>query len=327
MEADEKVRVGVFGAGYWGRKLIQEYLALSKKRSDVQLTRVVDTDKERLAAIAEEFFLPRDMLETDVSKALGLIDAAHIVTPNDTHYSIGMEALDAGKHVLLEKPMAMTMREAFKLARKAEEKALVLDVGHIFRFSNAIRQTKILLLEGMVGKPLTIHFYWEDLLDPPPAGRDIIFDLCPHPVDILNYITDEWPTRVRAIGRSFKRREPDKEEIAQSLLQLNGDGFATIDVSWLYRGPKRRFIEITGDDGSLEVDALNQKIKMYVGDAEISRHETNNTIQDMITHFIMNITQNHPQENSALVGAMTVGVLTAMRQSMKTEQYVNVVHD
>jgi predicted dehydrogenase len=328
LESDENVRVGVFGAGYWGRKLIQEYIALSKKRSDVKLTRVVDTDKDRLATIAKEFLLPTHMLETATSKALNSIDAAHVATPNDTHYSIVMEALNAGKHVLVEKPMTTNMREAFKLARKAEEKSLILNVGHIFRFNNSVRQTKTLLLEGTVGRPLTVRLSWEDLLDPPPENRDIIFDLCPHPVDVLNYITDEWPTRVRAVGRSFSRQEEGREEVANSLVELNGDAFASINVSWLYRGPKRRLIEITGDRGCLEVDALNQKIKIYGRQGlEEPRFKANNTIEDMITHFIMNITEHNPQENSALVGAMTVGVLTAMRKSMKTEQFVNVLHD
>jgi predicted dehydrogenase len=206
--------------------------------------------------------------------------------------------------------------------------AVILNVGHIFRFNNSIRQTKILLLDGTVGTPLTLRLSWEDLLDPPPPNRDIIFDLCPHPIDVLNYITDEWPTRVRAIGRSFTRHEVGREEVAEALIELNGAAFASIHVSWLYRGPKRRLIEITGDRGCLEVDALNQKIKVYGPEGlEEPRFKANNTIEDMITHFIMSITQHHPQENSALVGAMTVGVLTAMRQSMRTEQFVGVLHD
>jgi predicted dehydrogenase len=133
---------------------------------------------------------------------------------------------------------------------------------------------------------------------------------------------------VRAIGRSFTRREPGREEVAQSLIELNGDAFATMHVSWLYRGPKRRLVEITGDQGCLEVDALGQKIKIYgQRGLEEPRFKANNTIEDMITHYIMNITEHRPQENSGLVGAMTVGVLTAMRQSMKTKQFVDVLHE
>jgi len=322
------VRVGVFGAGYWGRKLIQEYLALSRKRGDVQLTRVVDTDQSRLTAIANEFHLSTDMLETDFTKTLNdnSIDAAHIATPNDTHFQLGTEALNAGKHVLMEKPMAMNMRDAFKLARDAERNALILNAGHIFRFNNAIRQARDLLLDGQIGILLTLHFHWEDLLLPPPEGRDIIFDLCPHPVDILNYLTGEWPTRVRATGRSYVRREPGREEVAQSLLELNGEAFANIHVSWLHRGPKRRLVEITGSKGHMEVDALNQKIRVHGPEgSDDPPIEANNTIEDMITHFIRNITEHLPQENSALIGALVVGVLTAMRQSLKTEQFVDVL--
>jgi UDP-N-acetylglucosamine 3-dehydrogenase len=325
---EESLKVAVIGAGYWGRKLIGEYLALSKKRNDIQLARVVDSDKERLATIGKEFGLPRDMLETDVSNALNenSIDAVHIATPNETHYPIGMAALNAKKHVLVEKPMALTMREAVKLAHKADEQSLILNVGHIFRFNNAVKQAKLLLENGTVGTPLTMRLRWEDLLNPLPPGRDIIFDLCPHPTDVLNYISGEWPTRVRAVGRSFSRGQVGREEVAHSMAELDGDAFATIDVSWLYAGPKRRLIEITGSDACLEVDALNQKVKIYghQGSKEYPV-KANNTIEDMITHFLMHITEAESQENSAMVGAMTVSVLSAMRHSMTTGQFVDVM--
>jgi UDP-N-acetylglucosamine 3-dehydrogenase len=313
-----KLRVGVIGAGYWGKKLIGEYLSLSRKRDDIQLTRIVDCDKERLANVAKEFNLPTDMFETDAPKVLNndSIDAAHIAIPNETHFPICMAALAAGKHVLVEKPMALTMREAIKLARRAEEKCLVLNVSHIFRFNNAVTRASSLLADGIVGKILTLHLNWEDLVKPPPKDRDIVFDLCPHPVDILNCMLGEWPTRVRAVGRSFLRRETGKEEVVHSLLEFNSDVFATIDASWIYAGPKRRFIEVEGERGCLQVDALNQRITTYSQERSKEYHvETNNTIETMITHFLQHIREKETQENSALVGIMTVGVLAAMRQS------------
>jgi len=326
----EKVRVGVIGAGYWGRKLIEEYGSLSRKRGDVELAMVVDSNRERLATIAKEFGLPRDTLGTEVSRAMNdpSIDAVHVATPNETHYTIGMAALNAGKNLLLEKPMAMTMREALKLAHKADQESLVLHVGHVFRFNNAIKQTRSLLEAGTVGTPFTFRLTWEDFLDPLPSGRDIIFDLCPHPVDILNYLSGEWPRRVRATGRSFLRKQRGREEIAHSEAEIDGDAFATIHVSWLYSGPKRRLVEITGSKGCIETDALKQKVCVYSReDSKEYAVEVNNTINDMITNFVSSVRDGRASENTSLVGAMTVGVLAAMRRSMKRGRFIDVLHD
>jgi predicted dehydrogenase len=323
----DRLSIAVIGAGYWGKKLIGEYVALSQKRDDVQLGAIVDSNKDCLAAVAKESGLSHCLLETDSSAVFknSSIDAVHIATPSATHYPIGIAALESGKHLLLEKPMAMTMREALKLTHKAEEQSLILQVGHIFRFNNAIIETRKLLREGTIGKPLFYDLRWETL-QTPPEGRDIVFDLGPHPIDVINFLSNDWPTRVRALGKSFLRKEPGREDLAEGVAELDGDSFASIHLSWLYAGPKKRSISITGDAGGLEVDALNQRITLYKS-GKMSEHpvEANNTIEAMITSFVRSIRWRDPSKNSGLVGAMTVSVLSAMRQSMKNGQFVDVL--
>jgi UDP-N-acetylglucosamine 3-dehydrogenase len=323
----DRLSIAVIGAGYWGKKLIGEYIAISKKRDDVQLGAVVDSNKDQLSAVAKEFDLPRCLLETDASAVFknDSIDAVHVATPNETHCSIGIAALESGKHLLLEKPMAMTLREAVKLVHKAEEQSLILQVGHIFRFNDAVIETRKLIREGVIGKPLFYDLHWETLMEP-PEGRDIVFDLGPHPTDVLNYLSNDWPNRVRALGKSFLRKEPGREDLAEGVAELDGDSFASIHLSWLYPGPKRRSVSITGDAGGLEVDALNQRILLYKSEAT-NEHpvKANNTIEAMITSFVGSIRWREPPKNSGLVGAMTVSVLSAMRQSMKNGQFVDVL--
>lgn len=323
----KELGIAILGAGYWGRKLITEYLALSKSMDGVQLRYVVDTDKRRLADIANEFSLPQSMLETDSSKVLKdpSVQAVHLALPNELHYAIGMEAIESHRHLLLEKPMALTVREAFKLARKAEEESVVLHIGHIFRFNNAIREAKALLSKGAVGKPLYYVVNWEALIEP-PERRDIVFDLGPHPVDVLNYLSAEWPTRVITLGKSFLRKKKNHEEVAETMAEFEGDIFAQIGLSWLYAGPKKRQISITGDSGTVEIDALNQKITIYrQGAAENHPIVANNTILAMITHFVNSIRKSEAPQGSGLVGAMTIAVLSAMKESMTSRRFVNVL--
>lgn len=323
----DKLGVALIGAGYWGKKLAYEYLELSKSRNDVSFKFLVDANKQRLKQVANELQLPGVMLQTDINTVLksSAIGAVHLALPNELHYSIGIQALESGKHVLLEKPMALNMRDAVKLARKAEQQSLVLHIGHIFRFNNAVTEAKKLLDEGVIGKPLYYGLDWEALI-PPPEARDIVFDLGPHPIDVLNFLSSEWPSRLITVGKSFLRKKPLREEVAETVTEFQDDVFAKIALSWLYAGPKKRFISVTGEQGTLEIDALNQRVEIYT--AEKSRNypvTANNTILAMITHFANSILNREPPRVSGLVGAMTVAVLSAMRESMSSKQFVNVL--
>src|SRR5207245_7187245 len=121
---------------------------------ELKLSYVVDASKPTLDLISSQ--LNKNGVEycTDYERALrsDKVDAVHIALPNKIHYEIACSALEAGKHVLLEKPMALSSREAFKLARMAEERGLVLQVGHIFRFNNALRRVRAILKSGTIGR-------------------------------------------------------------------------------------------------------------------------------------------------------------------------------
>jgi predicted dehydrogenase len=149
----EKINLALFGSGYWGSKLATEYLELDKENEKFNFFGIVDPDRERLREIKEKLNLSSDLLFEDVEECLHSheINAIHVATPNETHYSIAHEALSQGKHVLLEKPMAMTSRDCFKLARLAERNGRLLLVGHIFRFNSALDKAKQLLEEKQIG--------------------------------------------------------------------------------------------------------------------------------------------------------------------------------
>lgn len=323
---DKALNVAVIGIGYWGTKLVREYLAASKEREDINLKAIYDVDFNRLKTLAKELSLPESMLTTSYEDILGRddINAVHIATPNETHHELAIRAVNAHKHIVLEKPMTLSSRRAFKLAREAEKKNVILLVDHIFRFNNALKTTKELLERGELGNLYYMTLKWSAYLEP-PKNRDIIFDLAPHPVDIVNYLTEEWPAKVYGNGKSYIRGRADLEEMAFIIAELPDDVLVNIELSWIDYGKKTRAVNIVTEKGTLVIDTLAQTVKIYSDSQERKIPITpNNTIRDMIHHFADRVLNDEPPLNSATVGAMTVFVLEKIRESLETGQAVEI---
>jgi predicted dehydrogenase len=323
----QTVRIAVIGAGYWGTKLAHEYSLLSKSTNGVFLNSIVDSSQERLKVLKSQ--LGNDSVSfcsdyREVLKDSG-IDAVHIALPNNLHYETARMALESGKHVLVEKPMTTSSREALKLATLSEEKGLVLQVGHIFRFNNALRKVGEIMRQGVLGKILYASLAWASYIEP-PTDRDIVFDLAPHPIDVLNYVLEEWPITVNAMGRSCLRNQAGREEVAFINLRFPDSVLANVYVSWIDHGRKERSVQLVGEKASLKCDALNQTVTISTREQQPreTQVQANNTIRDMQLHFIDRIRGRGPQFNSPLIGATTVQVLEAIVHSMMSRSCVNL---
>jgi len=326
----KKISLALLGGGYWGSKLAYEYTQFQKEIGDDQFSfiGIADTDKNRLSEIGNLLNLPSSMLFTDVEKCLKNpeIDAIHIATPSETHYDLANQGLLENKHILLEKPMALDSRSAFKLARLAERNGRILLVGHIFRFNAALTNAKLILEKSAIGKINYLQLSWLDELNPIP-NRDIIFDLLPHPIDIINYLTDEWPSSIYAQSISYTRpAEREIENMAFIILEMPDRISAQITLSWIAHGIKERSIMITGSDATMSVDALSQDIKIFNsrGKKDVTVIK-NNTIKSMVTHFVECIHGKDNPRNSSLVGAMTVNVLSTARRSLDEKRGLRVL--
>jgi predicted dehydrogenase len=323
----EQVNLALLGAGYWGAKLATEYIVAHKHVDKFNFVGIVEPNKERLAFVGHKLNLPTSMLFQSVNDCLSNpeISAIHIATPNETHYQIATEALTRHKDILLEKPMALNTRDAFKLARLSESSGKVLLVGHIFRFNAALSHVKNILKNQDIGNLRYLHLSWLDNLNPIP-NRDIIFDLLPHPVDIVNYLTDEWPSSIYA--RSLMHDTPYHkkiEDVGFVIINLPDGTLAEIDISWIQPGMKERIILITGSEASIKIDALSQDITIYRSSGKTNIPVTsNNSMQSMITHFVNCISGIDNPNNSSLVGALTVNVLSSARKSITENMEVRI---
>jgi predicted dehydrogenase len=227
---------------------------------------------------------------------------------------------------LVEKPMAMNSRDAFKLARIAEKNGQILLVGHIFRFNSALARAKEILENKGIGSLNYIKLSWVDYLNPVP-DRDIIFDLLPHPVDILNYLTDEWPSSIYA--QSFSHTSPaDKhlEDMAFIVMGMPDKILAQITLSWIQPGLKEREVVVTGSEATMSIDTLNQGIKVFRSNEKKDVPVTkNNTIRSMVAHFVNCIFGLEYPSNSSLVGAMTVNILSSTRRSLSEKNGIRIL--
>lgn len=320
----KSLNVAVVGAGYWGRKVITEYLQLGLINPKIKLVRVCDLKKENLDFCKEALKIGKLKLCTDFNEVISKdVDAIHICTPNDTHYKLCLAALNAGKHVLLEKPMSQTAKEAWELVGVAEHQHLCLQVGHIFRFNKAVRKIQELIATNYFGDLYYLKFQWTTLT-PSPANRDIIFDLGPHPVDIINYILNAWPNTVFCTAKAYRRKS--LEEVAYILMEFDKNLIAQIELSWLQPG-KMRELNIIGKKRSAKVDCLRQEIRIFENSDETSFNlniDKNNTIFDEVSHFAICIIQNNNNRNPGPIGAGTVAVLESIRKSLKIGKTVNV---
>lgn len=319
------INVAVIGAGYWGRKVVCEYLQLARNDPRVNLSMVCDLEDQNLAYCRDVFGIPSKSLTKDYSGVLESEDVhtAHICTPNETHYQICKDCLETGKHVLLEKPMTLNSRCAYDLVELSASAGLILQIGYIYRFNNAINKVRRLVTEGFFGDLYYLKLRWTTLLTPPPK-RDIIFDLASHPVDILNYLTGEWPVKVFCTAGAYRRN--NLEEVAHITSSFSNNLIAQIEISWLQPG-KTRKMSIVGSKRCAVVDCLNQTIQVHenitedLQDIKVSR---NNTILTEVSHFARCIRDRKNPVNSGLIGARGVSVLECMRRSSDERRVLRV---
>ncbi len=321
----DQVNIAVLGVGYWGKKLLSEYIPLAKSDPKVNLLMVCDVQEQNLMYCNETLNIPQEKLTMDYKKVLSSnkVDAVHICTPNETHFQICKEALNSNKHVLLEKPMALTSKHAWELVDFAKSKSLILQVGHIFRFNNALKTMQNLLSLNYLGDLYYLKLQWTTLMLS-PLNRNIIFDLGAHPVDILNYLLKKWPIKVNCKARSYRGNLLD--DLAYITMEFDEKLLAHIEMSWLQPG-KVRQATIVGSERTAVVDCIDQTIKIYENgegyklNVEVAR---NNTILDEISHFGKSIRVHKNSNNRGSVGAKNVAILESLKKSNEEERTIKI---
>jgi predicted dehydrogenase len=249
--------VALVGYGYWGPNLLRNYIELP----GAWVQWVCDIDPEALKRVATRY--PSVSCTSDYQQVLGdaKIDAVVLATPISSHFSLAKQALLAGKHVFVEKPLAGSTAEAKELVELAAAKGLTLMVGHTFVFSPPVRLVKQIIDSGELGD---IYFVTSTRVNLGLHQKDVsvIWDLAPHDLSILHYWLGETPSSVSAIGRACIN--PGVPDVAFINVTFPSGVVAEMQVAWLSPVKLRRTV-LVGSKKMLMYDDTEsvEKVKIF----------------------------------------------------------------
>jgi predicted dehydrogenase len=259
------IRIGVIGCGYWGPNLIRNFSHL--KGSEVVICS--DLREDRLAHMRSLY--PKLETTTDYRRVLSSqVDAVVVATPPETHARLTIEALRAGKHVFVEKPLALSSAEGAAMVQEAEKAGRVLLVGHTFVYTAAVNKIKEVIDSGELGEifyvsttRVNLGIFQEHV--------NVVWDLAPHDVSILNYILDRMPESVATQASCCIRK--NVEDVAFINVRYPGNILAHIHVSWLNPN-KIRSTTVVGSKKMLVYDDISalEKIRIYDKGVTVTPH-------------------------------------------------------
>lgn len=261
------MKVGVLGLGYWGPNLVRNFLAQK------QVTKVIGCDQrpERLKFIKDRF--PAAELINDCKTLMnGDSDIIVIATPVDTHYMFAKKALEAGKHIWVEKPFTSTSAQAEELIEIAERKNLKIFVDHTFIYNGAVRKVKELVEKNELGN---ILYFDSERINLGLFQRDVnvVWDLAPHDLSIMNYILDKHT--IKAVSANGIANFNGRENLAHLCVHFEENTFAHFHVNWVSPVKIRRMI-LGGDKKMIVYDDMEnfEKIKVYDSGVEFDSPES-----------------------------------------------------
>ena len=294
-------KICVVGGGYWGNNHIRTLYEFGC------LGGIVESNQETLNCFSEEY--------PDVKRFLSLGDALQersflgftIATPAATHYSLAKKVIEAGKHVLVEKPFTLQNNHAEELVRLSEENNVNLMVGHVLLFHPAIKKIKNIIDENKIGK---LQYIYSNRLNlgQVRAEENVFWSLAPHDISIFQYFTDSFPENVYASGSSFLQENIHDSTITQLKYPNGIEGH--IFVSWLHPFKEHRLVVI-GSEAMItfEDSSEGKPLKLYAkkfnmaegipekvdGPATLIKYEPKMALKEELLYFLNHLNNKIPE--------------------------------
>lgn len=325
------VKLGIIGYGYWGPNLMRNFFAAK----DCQVVAVADSRPEQLLHLGKVFPGVTGTLDAEELIRDPSIDALVIATPVATHFALASKALLHGKHVLLEKPMTATIQEAEILIDLAEQKNVLLMVDHTFLYTGAVEKMKSLVAANELGSikyldstRINLGLFQPDV--------NVLWDLAPHDISILQYLVEEPPYSVNATGRTHTNN--GIENIAYLTINYNSGFIAHFNCSWT-SPVKVRMMLLGGDRKMILYNDLEptEKVKIYdtgynhvadeekkrvlvdyrIGDIHVPKLHTTEALLNMANDFIACILERRQPRSSWQIGLNVIRILEASNASIR----------
>lgn len=332
----DKLRIAVVGAGYWGPNLARNF----RSNPDWELAAICDTDRERAEHLSDVVGGVPVITQLDTLLARDDLDAIAIATPARTHHEIALAALKAGKHVVVEKPLADDSGRGLEMLQEADARGLVLMADHTYCYTPAALKIRELIQEGALGDILFIDSVRINLgLVRPDVN--VFWDLAPHDLSIIDFVV---PGGLRPTSVSAQGADPlgaGKACVGYLTIPLSAGAIAHVHVNWL--SPiKIRQIVIGGTKQTLVWDDLNPQQRVSVYDRGVDLHSQSlrgadrraatisyrlgdtwspalpehEALSAMATEFAQSIRQGIPSRTDGRAGMRVLAVLEAAARSL-----------
>ena len=260
---DRNLKIGVIGCGYWGPKLARNIHQIPT----ANLVMVSDLRQERLEEFKELYpdieitMNYKELLEDD-------LDAVLIATPVNTHYPLAKDALQAGKHVLVEKPITSDSTQAQELVDLAASSGLILMVGHTFEYNPAVETVREVIQSGELGEIYYLNSTRVNLglLQP---DINVMWDLAPHDLSIMRFILDADPVKVSARGGVYVNTVRNLHEVVYMTVIFDTGALANLRLSWLDPVKQRRITVVGSQKMLVYDDIVDDKVVVYDKGVEI----------------------------------------------------------
>lgn len=305
------LKVAHIGAGYWGKNLVRNLHALKA------LQIICDTNSATVESFRRQY--PGIDCTSDLKAILSdsSITAVSIATPAVTHFELVRKALEAGKDVFVEKPLALNVEQGEELAALAAKNSRILMVGHILRYHPAIERIKELIHEGRLGRVRSCYSHRLNL-GKVRKEENILWSFAPHDISVLNYLLDGPPSEVRAYGQVIL--QPGIHDVTLTVMKWSDGVMAHIYLSWLHPFKEHRLV-VVGDKSMLVFDDTKEKDKLQLYDrgidfirgepikrekaVETVTFETSEPLKNEMQHFL-DCVKNRTQPRTDAAEALAV---------------------
>ncbi len=269
---DNNLKAGVIGAGIMGNNHIRVY----SDTKGVDLVAVADTGKDKHPELKEKYKINT---YEDYKKMIAEenLDIVSIAVPTSLHHKVAMDVMKRGIHVLLEKPISLSLEEADEIIKCSRENKVKLMIGHIERFNPAVLELKRRIDAGELGKVYKVDV---NRVGPIPLrikDSGVTTDLAVHDIDVMRFLTDSEPERIYA--EVEQRIHSKKEDLLAGVIRFRNKTICYLNVNWLT--PTRiRKLYITGERGMFVIDYIDQKLFFYENASHADRNNSGEAIKE-----------------------------------------------
>ena len=307
----KEVNVGVIGVGAMGLNHARVYSRIE----NANLLAISDLMKDKADEVAATY---NATSYKDYKEVLEIpeIDAVSVCVPTTHHHQVVMDAIEYDKHVLVEKPIAFTLKEAREMVKAAKKSDLKLATGHVERFNPVVQEAKALIQDGAIGNVVSTSAKRVGPFPPRIKDVGVTVDLAIHDLDVMYYLLDDPIKEVYAnMGSILEKCE--YEDHAEIMTKFASGVIGMLEVNWLTPYKKRK-LEITGVDGIISLDYIDQTVDVYGKFTQKIGVEQKEPLKEELSSFLHSIIND---ETPAITGEDGIyalkGVLAAMESARR----------